>query len=121
MNEKDAGGKARVLTNTVASAGYYSSWGASVDPTSSTFPWGSAPSFSEAATGSTVQYVIHRLCKLENTEITDPLQQCSSERDKPTDHGGGVVIPSDPRPYYRITTKVMGPRNTVSYIQVVTS
>jgi type IV pilus assembly protein PilX len=99
--------------------GYYSTWSANVDPT--TFPWSTAPSVSDAATGNTVQYITHRLCQLDK-DANAPGQQCSSEGGGGTDKGGGgsstwTTLTS---PYFRVTSKVTGPRNTVSYIQVVT-
>ena len=106
---------ALVLSNSVASAGYVSSWGASVDP--SAFDWSSAPVITDAATGNSVRYVIHRLCELPNTDVKDA--RCSAQAGMSHDKGGGGGTPSDPQPYYRITTQVMGPRNTLSYIQVI--
>ncbi len=71
--------------------------------------------------GNTVSYVIHRLC---NTTGVPTYPGCSSS---PTDatssgnsFGAGVVALTSPRQvYYRITTRVAGPRNTLSYVQVV--
>ena len=102
-----------------AANGYYSTWSVNVDPT--TFPWATAPSVSDTATGNTVQYITHRLC-LKALDANAPTQQCSSEGGGGSDKGGGgpggfTTLTS---PYYRVTSKVTGPRNTVSYIQVVT-
>jgi Tfp pilus assembly protein PilX len=106
--------------------GYHSSWGTSVDPT--TFNW-AAESFTLtddlAQTGNTARIIIHRLCATACMSAIDPLQQCS---DFPVvnggqSHGGGgypSVLPgSAPSPFYRVTTRVDGPRNTVSYTQVL--
>jgi type IV pilus assembly protein PilX len=108
---------ATVLTSDQTGAGYYSSWGTSVDPT--TFAWGTAPSLTEPATGNTVRYVIHRLCQLPNALPDASGQRCSATRLGSPDHGSGGSSYSVSVPYYRITTQVTGPRNTVSYIQVV--
>jgi type IV pilus assembly protein PilX len=99
--------------------GYYATWSANVDPT--TFPWTSAPSVSDGSTGNTVQYITHRLCQSLG-DANAAGQQCSSEGGGGSDKGGGgpggfTTLTS---PYYRVTSKVTGPRNTVSYIQVVT-
>jgi type IV pilus assembly protein PilX len=73
------------------------------------------------AAGNTVSYVIHRLC--DNTGApTYP--GCSAP---PTDTGaasssmgGGVVqVAGDKQVYYRITARVTGPRNTLSYVQAI--
>lgn len=106
---------ALVLGYSMASAGYVSSWGASADP--ATFDWPNAPVITDAATGNTVKYVIHRLCELPNVEVKDA--RCSAQAGASLDKGGAGGGSSDPRPYYRITTQVTGPRNTLSYIQVV--
>ena len=100
----------------IAGTGYFSSWGTSVDPNA--FDWPNAPVITDAATGNTVRYVIHRLCELPNTGAKDA--GCSAEPGKSLDKSGSVGgFSADPHPYYRITTQVTGPRNTLSYIQVV--
>lgn len=71
--------------------------------------------------GNTVSYVIHRLCD----SVGPPVYPgCSAS---PTDstgtgnsQGAGVVALTAPRAvYYRVTTRVAGPRNTLSYVQVI--
>lgn len=101
--------------------GYFSSWGASVNP--DTFNWGAAPVAAAAnATGFTVRYLVHRLCQVPNLPSTAPAQNCSSEKGKDIiDKGTGEHFPGTPQPYFRVTTRVEGPRNTVSYTQVVTN
>jgi type IV pilus assembly protein PilX len=104
-----------------AASGYFSSWGASVNP--DTFNWGAAPvAVAANASGFTVRYVIHRLCAIPNLSSTGPGQQCSEEKGKEIiDKGTGDHWPGIPQPYFRVTTRVEGPRNTVSYTQVVTN
>lgn len=108
----------RTLAEDSPADGYYSTWSPNVDPT--TFPWATAPSVSDGATGNTVQYITHRLCQVAKKDANAPGQQCSSEGGGGSDKGGGgsgfTTITS---PYFRVTSKVKGPRNTVSYIQVV--
>jgi len=73
------------------------------------------------AAGNTVSYVIHRLCNATGAPV---YPGCSSS---PTDatsagnsYGAGVVALTSPRQvYYRITARVAGPRNTLSYVQVI--
>jgi len=74
------------------------------------------------AAGNTVSYVIHRLCNGDGVPITgvacstSPVDTGSSGNSK----GAGVTaLLSPPQIYYRITTRVSGPRNTLSYVQVV--
>ncbi len=106
-----------LLVSDQPSAGYYSSWGASVDPAS--FPWGTAPSRVESSTGNTVRYVIHRLCEVPGEPADATGQRCSAARLSGSDKGVPASNFSISVPYYRITTQVTGPRNTVSYTQVV--
>lgn len=73
------------------------------------------------AAGNTVSYVIHRLC---NVTGAPTYPGCSAS---PVDTGSGgnsmgagVIQLNSPRQvYYRITARVTGPRNTLSYVQVV--
>lgn len=104
-----------------AASGYFSSWGTSVNP--DTFNWGAAPVAAAAnASGFTVRYVIHRLCSIPNVASNAPGQRCSEEKAKEIiDKGTGEHFVGTPQPYFRVTTRVEGPRNTVSYTQVVTN
>ena len=110
-----------------AADGYYSSWGASVDP--NTFNWSTAASghitAEEAETGNKIRFVIHRLCATPNLSPADPAQVCSDalEASAGGSKGGtsyGTLNPAgQARPFYRVTTRVEGPRGTVSYTQVL--
>jgi type IV pilus assembly protein PilX len=118
---------AAILQNDLASQGYYSSWGASTDP--ETFDWSAAGSrevtADAASTGNSVRYVIHRLCATPNLAPNDPAQRCSdSTANNAGASKGGAAYGSTPftpaaSPFYRVTTRVVGPRNTLSYTQVV--
>ena len=79
-----------------------------------------------AASSSTTQqnqvrYVVHRLCRDPGPLDTN---QCSL---KLTTVGGSKsgtsytdpALPQTQQPYYRVTTRVDGPRNTISYTQVI--
>lgn len=111
------------LNNDNLPAGYHSSWAASVDPT--TFDWSPAGSFQlPAEVGNVASVYIERLCATPNLSALAPTQVCS---DKPVgtgpSRGGGaypsVLPPTPPQPYFRVTTRVDGPRNTRSYTQVL--
>jgi Tfp pilus assembly protein PilX len=73
------------------------------------------------AAGNTVSFVIHRLC---NATGVPAYPGCSYSPDR-TNVGGnsmgaGVVqLQTQRQIYYRITARVTGPRNTLSYVQVV--
>lgn len=117
---------AAITANDSPADGYLSSWVGGVDPAA--FDWaGSSRTLTDdvAQTGNTARIIIHRLCETPNMSVLDPAQRCS---DFPVlnageSHGGGSypsVLPGTfPAPFYRVTTRVDGPRNTVSYIQVL--
>jgi type IV pilus assembly protein PilX len=109
-------------------AGYYSSWTPNVDPT--TFDWsvGVTGAASEAAamTGNDARYIIHRLCETPNLGALAPGQYCSDSfvtTIKGASHEAcsyGTCLPTPvPGPFYRITSRVIGPRNAVSFTQVL--
>jgi type IV pilus assembly protein PilX len=77
----------------------------------------------DANTGNTVSYTIQRLCQTPG----DPMQVptgCASGAQRSTLVGaslaaGAVTLPMITQYYYRITTRTVGPRNTVSYVQTI--
>lgn len=76
-----------------------------------------------SANSTTVSYVIHRLCTKAGDPVTDPTVICASS---PKSAGGddshdpSIVLPDRKVPrYYRITSRIEGPRNTVSYVQTI--
>ena len=93
-------------------------WGGS-DPTQPVKPFNAG---SLDSTGNQVFYLIHRLCKNPGL-INAPLQSCTtrlvggsgSSQDAPTYSSFGLTETS--LVYYRITVRVNGPKNTVSYSQ----
>lgn len=111
-----------VLNNDNFGAGYHSSWSASVDP--KTFDWAAGSIALAAEAGNVASVYIERLCATPNISATAAVQVCS---DKPVgtgpSRGGGsypsVIPPTPPQPYFRVTTRVDGPRNTRSYTQVL--
>jgi Tfp pilus assembly protein PilX len=77
------------------------------------------------ATGNIVRYRIHRLCSVSGRTVTDPLNTCvilSSSGSGSAKQGfsdGEAPLSETSQPYYRITAQVTGPRNTVSYVQMI--
>ena len=87
----------------------------------------------DAVTGNTVEYVVHRMCQ----DVGDPANaNCFTAHSvatggtsmrirEPGDlpcfdpHTGANLCGVAVNPYYRITVKVTGPRNTVTYAQAV--
>lgn len=78
----------------------------------------------DSNTGNTVSYFIQRLCSAEGEPYTGTLScigppvTTSSGGSK----GAGVVpLQRATAVYYRITSRIVGPRNTVSFVQTVLS
>lgn len=115
-----------ITANDSIANGYLSSWGTIVDPTA--FDWsGQSRTLvdDQAQTGNTTRFIIHRLCEFAGMSALDPGQRCS---DSPVLNAGesragagypGVLPGALTKPFFRITTRVDGPRNTISYTQVL--
>jgi type IV pilus assembly protein PilX len=73
------------------------------------------------AAGNTVAYVIHRLCETPNRapHLANCAKQPSSINTGGSFGAGNVAAITNNQVYYRITTRVQGPRNTVAYIQTI--
>jgi type IV pilus assembly protein PilX len=75
------------------------------------------------AAGNTVTYTIQRLCQTAGDPLLIPTG-CASGAQKSSLVGaslaaGSVTLPMITQYYYRITTRTVGPRNTVSYVQTI--
>lgn len=72
------------------------------------------------AAGNTVQYIVHRLCA---TTGAPHLANCAREPASTNTGGsqaaGGIAPIANNRVYYRVTTRIEGPRRTVAYIQTI--
>jgi type IV pilus assembly protein PilX len=92
--------------------------------------WQNAVTVSADAAGNTVQYVIHRLCTQPDTAYiginAGVANQCATSlTTTPASNasvGGSIklgasIYQTNPMVYYRITSRVLGPRNTVSVVQ----
>lgn len=108
--------------------GYYSSWG-TFDPM--TFNWNNAGAVAALAAdgaGTSIRYVVHRLCESPNQAINATGQQCVLKSVATTGGGGGSSggvqygsfnLKTTISPYYRVTVRSDGPKNAVSYVQVI--
>jgi Tfp pilus assembly protein PilX len=74
--------------------------------------------------GNQVYYLIHRLCSIPGLQnaagqdcATTAITGLGSTQDAPDYSGYGLSLTS--QIYYRITSRVVGPKNTVSYVQAV--
>jgi Tfp pilus assembly protein PilX len=113
------------VLNTTQSQGYISNWDERFD--ASTFDWDTlgTPGPATDSAGFATRYIVHRMCKLPNVGTNAPSQQCltvsvsggSSSRSGGT--YGVTPLSGTTYIYYRITSRAVGPRNTVSYTQSI--
>ena len=72
--------------------------------------------------GNRVQHVTHRLCPspgvVESQLCTALITKEGGDQGDPGTYNDPKV-PLRVRPYFRVTTRVSGPRNTTSYTQVI--
>jgi len=105
--------------------GYYSSLNSDSN-WFDTSVWGSAvdvyPGSTDAA-GNRVRYLIHRMCTVSGIAYNEGSNQCATYTPTggtttgSTMQVGSYQFQSSPSVYYRITTRVDGPRNSVSITQ----
>lgn len=135
------------LKDTAAASGYYANWMEACDLTGNKTPTNAdddvdwigtvanpncnakarpVPS-SQVASGYTASYIIHRMCDQDGSP-NDPAVYCAAFKDPSSSTSdstkggafyGSLPLASAPKQYYRITTRVVGPRNTTSFIQSV--
>jgi len=73
------------------------------------------------AAGNQVSYVIQRLCDASGPTTAANCLKSSSSTASASSKGGatygtyGIAAPTDA--YFRVTVRVVGPRNTVSFVQ----
>lgn len=95
------------------------------DPGKTDYNWSNAASVGTAPSGYTVRYVIHRLCDSSGNPVSVNCIK-SATTGSSTASGtkgaaayGQFAISVPTNAYYRITVRVTGPRNTLSYVQTV--
>ena len=109
--------------------GYFATWQNNFDPAGVTvypFDWSGAPSLPGDAAHNSVRYVIHRMCSSTGPASTAACAMTTSAA------GGGLAGSMSSSPdyarqaltgaanvYYRITARIDGPRNTVTYVQAL--
>ena len=108
--------------------GYYGAWAATENPITATWDDSTSVLVTPAggdSTGNEVRYKIHRLCKTSGLTVSDPANECvilTSTGEGSTRQGfsdGEAPLSTTTQPYYRITARVVGPRNTVSFVQTI--
>lgn len=115
------------LNSSIPASGYFSSKHFA-DPNWNPAAPGQWPDASDVelptdAGGNTVSYVIHRLCDMPGLSYNAPFQQCATYTGTSAAASGGSQSVDAPEfsgvvyVYYRVTSRVVGPRNTISYVQ----
>jgi type IV pilus assembly protein PilX len=117
-----------------AAEGYYSNWGAAGQPRltgdPSTYDWATLAKKVVVDDGTRannqVSYIIERLCQTAGLNPEDPAQICVKT---PPNGGGNQSTTTQHYPksdgddrlvvHYRISTQIVGPKQTLSYIQVM--
>jgi type IV pilus assembly protein PilX len=70
--------------------------------------------------GNTVRYVVHRLCETTGApHIANCAKPPAGANTGGSFSAGGPAQIASNQVYYRITTRITGPRNTVAYLQTV--
>jgi type IV pilus assembly protein PilX len=112
--------------------GYFATWQEGLDFTkgdadaTNDFDWtANAVALAADAAGNQVSYVIHRMCdavgnpaSINCIRVTNSTGSTSSSS-KGAAAFGSYAISSPSQAFFRITVRVIGPRNTVSYVQAV--
>lgn len=84
-----------------------------------TAPGASADGGSDAA-GNTVRYVVHRMCETTGApHIANCAKPPAGVNTGGSFSAGGPAQIASNQVYYRVTTRITGPRNTVAYLQTV--
>ena len=69
---------------------------------------------------NTVSYVIHRLCDATGApHLTNCSKPPAGANAGGSFSAGGASVITTNQVYYRITTRIVGPRRTVAYIQTI--
>jgi hypothetical protein len=113
------------LSATDASGGYFETWVVGFDPLS--YDWmadgNSVLVTDNEGTGNSVRYVIHRMCSVTGLVAVVgskcvPVPSTNGVSSKNQSSGGaGVGVSTNTA--YRITVRVAGPRNSLSFSQVM--
>jgi len=115
------------LNNTNTGAGYYSSQHANDPGWNPVTEWPSSGAVTLGADsgGNSASYVIHRLCSQPGLAHNEGTNRCASFTGGANVSTGGSLASDAPDfkgttyIYFRVTTKVVGPRNSTSYTQTL--
>lgn len=115
--------------------GYWANWQQNTDlygatsTTTDDFNWDNAVVVGTDAGGHEVRYVIHRLCSAAGATTSGGVDcvkgssgggaGAASTGTKGAVTYGSAALPGVSSTYYRVTVRVSGPRNTLSFVQAV--
>lgn len=114
-------------------AAYYATWQTGLDlvgTTTSPFGWsGSSQLVGTDSAGNEVRYVLHRMCEASGA-TTAANANCvkasgsggatgADGSTKATVSYSALALPSSTVVYYRVTVRVLGPRNTLAFVQAM--
>lgn len=108
------------FNNDNPAAGYYSSMDATLDMTAaSTWTDDKSASGGTDGNGNTIRYIIQRMCRDPNQVLSESNCMFSDVTSDTDSHNTGQPFPKKggKHPLNRVTVRVTGTRNTVSYIQ----
>lgn len=112
-----------------AAAGYYSNADPALNLTANaTWVNGVSSAAVVDGSGNTRRYIIQRMCRTANQVIT--VQNCLFSEAALDNNGKTIPLPSDmckgpgcpvagQTPQYRVTTRITGSKNTISYVQAL--
>jgi Tfp pilus assembly protein PilX len=92
------------------------------------FDWTTAGALAADTTGNTVQYVIQRMCRTSG--VSASTADCLYSGATQDNNGQNIPLPQDicngpgcpaagQTPEVRVTSRITGPKNTVSYVQAI--
>jgi len=121
------------LDNDNPAAAYFATWQSGLDlvgTTTTPFTWsGASQLVGTDSAGNEVRYVLHRMCEASGASTT-----AGSNCVKSAGSGGAtgtegstkgtvsystLALPASTVVYYRVTVRVLGPRNTLSFVQAM--
>jgi hypothetical protein len=108
---------------------YWANWQVPGFDYQSEAAWAAATEITSPLSGFRVRYIIHRMCAnagsvTGNSCVLDPapIAVGGGINKGGVDYGNvidpGSAAASSPLPYYRVTLRVDGPRNSITYVQV---
>jgi Tfp pilus assembly protein PilX len=112
--------------------GYWANWQAGLDfvgatpSTADDYLWSEAQSVTSPDPAFVIGYVVHRLCETAGESAKAKCIKASAGAGGSTTGGtkgtvtyGVGTLPGTATVFYRVTVRVSGPRNTVSYVQAI--